>query len=210
VVFAHQDVYFPDGWFQSLARSIDALSSADPGWGVLGVYGVATSGEGAGFLYSTGLRSMVGRSLSMPVEVGSLDEVVMIIRRESGLRFDESLPGFHLYGTDICLEARRRGLRCYVVPGFCIHNSNGIAVLPVAFGQAVWYMRRKWKAQLPLRSPCILITWWSFPLWKHYLLGGLRRIFGGGRVGMRCDDPAALHARLMRERIELESVDGRA
>src|SRR3954469_7121947 len=88
IVFAHQDVFFPDGWFKSVAEKISALSTTDPDWGVLGIYGISVSGEGIGHVYSTGLRRVLGHSFDKPVEVSSLDEVVLIIRRPSGVRFD--------------------------------------------------------------------------------------------------------------------------
>jgi len=41
--------------------------------------------------------------------VQSVDEVLMLIDRNSGLRFDPSWRGFHLYGLDFCLQARSTG-----------------------------------------------------------------------------------------------------
>ena len=41
--------------------------------------------------------------------VQSVDEVFMLIDRNSGLRFDPSWQGFHLYGLDYCLQARSTG-----------------------------------------------------------------------------------------------------
>src|SRR5581483_7755635 len=92
IVFAHQDVYFPDGWFQSLAETINALSARDPHWAVLGVFGVGVDGIEAGHIYSTGIQRVLGRAFARPVEVCSLDEVVLVVRRGAGLRFDDALP----------------------------------------------------------------------------------------------------------------------
>lgn len=41
--------------------------------------------------------------------VQSIDEVFMLVDRNSGLRFDPSWQGFHLYGLDYCLQARSTG-----------------------------------------------------------------------------------------------------
>ena len=38
----------------------------------------------------------------------SFDELLIVLRRDSGLRFDEGLPGWHMYGTDIVQTARAR------------------------------------------------------------------------------------------------------
>ena len=91
------------------------------------------TGEVHGHVYSTGLRRNVGKSFESPVPVHSIDEMVIILRRDSGLHFDAELPGYHLYGTDICLQSWQRGLPCFVIDNFCLHNSNGIRRLPLAF-----------------------------------------------------------------------------
>ena len=200
IVFAHQDVYFPQGWFGSVARSIAAISAKDPDWGVLGVFGISLSGAEAGHLYSTGLRRVLGCPFEEPLEVSSLDEVVLVIRRSSGLQFDEKLPGFHLYGADICLEARQKGLKCYAISAFCVHNSNGLDQLPPAYSRAYFYMRDKWRNQLPIRTPCLAITRWGLPWFRHGLESRLAR---NRKSGARCADPATLCQQLLKEnRIE--------
>jgi len=196
IVFAHQDVYFPQGWFGSLARAIAAISARDPDWGVRGVFGISLSGAEAGHLYSTGLRRVLGCPFEEPLEVSSLDEVVLVVRRSSGLQFDEKLPGFHLYGADICLEARRMGLKCYTISAFCVHNSNGLDQLPPAYSRAYFYMRDKWRNQLPIRTPCMAITRWGLPLFRHNLESRLAR---NRKSGARCADPATLYQQLLQE-----------
>jgi len=37
LVFAHCDVYFPQGWFERLGWEVDRLSSMDPDWSVAGI-----------------------------------------------------------------------------------------------------------------------------------------------------------------------------
>jgi hypothetical protein len=196
IVFAHQDVYFPQGWFGSLARAIAAISARDPDWGVLGVFGISLFGAEAGHLYSTGLRRVLGCPFEEPLEVSSLDEVVLVVRRSSGLQFDEKLPGFHLYGADICLEARRKGLKCYAISAFCVHNSNGLDQLPPSYSSAYFYMRDKWRNQLPIRTPCMAITRWGLPLFRHNLESRLAR---NRKSGARCTDPATLYQQLLQE-----------
>ncbi len=199
MIFAHQDVFFPGGWFELLSQTIQEIAIKDPNWGVLGVYGIGMSGEAIGHIYSTGLEKVLGRPLEEPREVCSLDEVVLVVRRSSGLQFDEALPGFHLYGTDICLQARNRGLKCYVVSSFCIHNSNGLSVLPSAYTRAFLYMRRKWRGHLPITTPCMQITQCGVPLLQHNLAIWIRTVFNRHQRGKRCADPSALYSRLLRE-----------
>ena len=90
--------------------------------------------------------------------MASLDEVVLIFRKSSGLMFDEYLPGYHLYGADICAEARRQGRKSYAISAFCIHNTNIGGILPLEFWKCYLFMRRKWMNSLPIHTPCTRIS----------------------------------------------------
>ncbi len=199
VVFAHQDVYFPEGWTMDLERAILQLSEDDPGWGVLGVFGVTTSPqrELEGHCYSTGLGRVLGAPFDSPVRATSLDELTLVIRRSSGLTFDERLPGFHLYGTDICLQALTRGMRSYIIPAFCIHNSNGLAYYPTEYWRGYGYMQRKWREHLPVHTSCVTITRSSRPMFKQIIMDSAKRLFGSPRVGKRTSDVSELYKRVV-------------
>ena len=56
VVLAHQDVYLPKGWFDSLQRTLDLLSITDPNWGVLGVWGGIAEGPPGLYVLDGGRR----------------------------------------------------------------------------------------------------------------------------------------------------------
>jgi hypothetical protein len=93
-----------------------------------------------------------------PVPVQSLDELLIVLRRDSGLRFDDALPGWHLYGTDIVAAARAHGLGAYA-PGLpCIHNDRYHGGLGPDFTECYRFMQRKWAASLPLTTPVSKIT----------------------------------------------------
>lgn len=64
MVFAHQDIFFPAGWFGFLSRAIQEIAITDPNWGVLGVYGIGKSGQAIGHIYSTGLGKVLGQPLT--------------------------------------------------------------------------------------------------------------------------------------------------
>src|SRR4051812_44684234 len=120
IVFAHQDVWLPEPWLSQLETTITLLDSTDPNWGVLGCIGAVADNTGRGCVYSPG-RGVVGVPLQRPDTVQTLDELILILRKSTGLRFDASLPHFHFYGTDICLRAAQRGLKCYAIPAPCVH-----------------------------------------------------------------------------------------
>lgn len=164
VVFSHQDVYFPEGWFERLQIVCQKLSLADPSWGVVGLSGVTSEGTYAGHLWDSGLGAVCGGPFSQPREVASLDEAVLIVRRASGALFDPALPSFHLYGTDIVLEARRAGMKSYVIDLPIIHNSKPTVCLDHTYVAAYRFMVRKWKALLPWPTVIVQLTRNPLPL----------------------------------------------
>ena len=198
LVLVHQDVYLPEGWLASLRRALDLLSKVDSNWGVLGVWGVNKScDDGTGFIYCAGLMRRLGNVFEGVHEVRSLDEVLLIIRKSSKLRFDEQLPGFHMYGTDICLEARRRGMKSYAIPAFCIHNTNGYQMLPLQFWRCYLFMRQKWKPDLPIATSCTEITFGCWPMIRWNIVRAANLVLGRHRRGMRVYDPHQLYLDLM-------------
>ena len=197
VVFAHQDVYLPAGWDDCLNAAISRLSSRDPQWAVMGVFGISSARKRHGYMYCTGLQKILGQPFQDPMECLSLDEVLLVLRRSSGLSFDEQLPGFHLYGTDLCLEAQRRGLNAYIVPAFCVHNTAGMKFLPRAFWRGYFYLRRKWRDRLPIKTPCTTITRWAWPALSSVPRNFYAHYLKGEQPGKRVADPGALYARLL-------------
>ena len=101
VVFAHHDVYLPRGWDALLQRRLAEVAAIDPNWALFGPFGVALDAAHIGPVWSSSIGLIVGRVPMAPTQVQSYDEMVIVLRRSSGLRFDETLPGWHMYGTDI-------------------------------------------------------------------------------------------------------------
>jgi hypothetical protein len=158
VVFVHQDVYLPSHWLNDLGRTINALDGANKPWGVIGCFGVrANATKGLGSVYSNGW-GLQGRVINEPEKVETLDEIVLVVRKSSGLQFDGFLPYYHMYGVDLCLVARSKGLENYVMPTFCVHNTRQLLVLPAEFFACYRYIKRKWPQYLPIHSSCITIS----------------------------------------------------
>jgi hypothetical protein len=190
VIFIHQDMYLPADWLHKVAGAIRSLEETGQRWGVLGCYGV-TAGHKLGFgqTYSTGL-GVIGQPIAEPTPVDTLDEIVLILRKSSGLRFDSSVPGFHMYGPDICMEARERGLRCFAIPAFCVHNTSQLFRLPDDFRVAYRYMKRKWRRHLPIHTSCTVIERFDRDLWRQDWEQFLARVRRCQPVPMpRMDDP---------------------
>lgn len=186
IVFCHQDIFLPEAWLSELQCALDYLEREDPNWGVLGCYGETLDDNGRGYVYSSG-RGIVGRPFERPAPVQTLDEIVLILRKSSGLRFDDCLPHFHLYGTDICLRAAKMGMRSYAISAYCLHNTHQTLVLPKEFYESCKHVKRVWKDYLPIQTTCIRITRFSLPLYyrrlrEFHLRHVRQREFGGTRV----------------------------
>jgi Glycosyl transferases group 1/Glycosyltransferase like family len=163
-VCVRQDVYLPKGWDQLL---INQLCEAERRFGTIGVAGVYGVGEALaphdrarplaaeriGWVVDRGRELRDGPEL--PAAVATLDELVLVVRRDSGLQFDPAL-GFHLYGADICLQARERGVAVVALGALCHHNSKSIG-LPEAFFRSAEVFARKWSHRLPVATPCVII-----------------------------------------------------
>jgi len=120
-----------------------------------------------GHVYSSGL-GIVGNT-SEPGEVQTLDEIVLVLRKSSGLRFDEGLPHFHFYGVDICLRAAARGMKSYAISAFCIHNTYQNFNLPGEFYECCEHIRKVWKNSLPIQTTCITISQSNLPIYMRRL-----------------------------------------
>jgi hypothetical protein len=197
LVFVHQDVFLAEGWVAKFQETLEYLARYDPNWGVLGMWGMSPSGGGVGYLYCTAGIRLLGESFHGCKEVRSLDEVLLIIRKSSGLRFDEAIGGFHMYGTDICLEAERRGMKSYAISAFGIHNSNGYGMLPWAFWRSFFQMRLKWRTALPVMAPCAEITTWCWPVLRRNVVHAANLLLKRHKVGRRIPDPAQLYRELV-------------
>lgn len=192
IVFAHQDVILPEHWLFELRNAVERLDSDNPNWGVLGCWGVKSDGSFAGHIYSTGL-GILGRAFDHPVRVQTLDEVVLILRKSSGIRFDERIGGYHFYGSAVCMAASLLGRVCYAIPAFCIHNTEQLLTLPPSFYECYREFRQVWRDSLPVYTSCIRVSrlGWEmyFRRWQEFL----RQWGYTARNGKpRSPDPAAL------------------
>jgi hypothetical protein len=182
IVFSHQDILFPESWLTDLEKALAYLESADPNWGVLGCYGRTRDDGDRGYIYSLGL-GVLGGPFETPAEIQTLDEIVLIVKKSSGLRFDDSLPDFHMYGTDICMAAAKRGMKSYAIPAFCVHNTTFNLVLPRAFYDCYKHVQRTWSESLPIQTTCIRITKAGLPMYERRLHEFYLRHIRHKRVG---------------------------
>jgi hypothetical protein len=132
-----------------------------------------------------------------PLSAVSFDELVLVVRKSSGLRFDERLPSFHMYGTDIAQRARSAGLGSYIIDAPVIHNSLPVRSLGGGYAAAYRAMQHIHAERLPIPTCIVPLTKWGVALKKSRIqrtIHGLRRGFERGDA--RNADPAALAASL--------------
>jgi hypothetical protein len=181
VVCIHQDVWLPPGWDVRLTQEIHEAERRFGPIGLARVYGVGDviarpdptqplASERTGWVVDRGRLLRDGPEL--PARVATLDELLLVVRRDSGLRFDPAL-GFHLYGADICLQARERGLAVVALGAHCHHNSRHVGLWD-GFHESAAVFARKWSHRLPVATSCVIID-----------RGGEIKILGNATPGPR-------------------------
>lgn len=153
VCYLHEDVYLPDSFMPDLIKAIEA---APKDWGVLGVAGTRLSPgkEIHGYILDRG--KPWGRPFDEPIEVDTLDELLLITRGD--IRFDEQFP-LDFYGADICMQAKEQGLKNYVIPAFVEHNSTRqMGQRTKSFFESQAKFRAKWINRLPIVTTCATIV----------------------------------------------------
>ncbi|MGL4320605.1 MAG: hypothetical protein ACRCS3_07050 [Paracoccaceae bacterium] len=188
LIFAHHDVYLPPGWDTLLHRRIAELNALDPSWALFGSFGVGLDHSHIGPVWSSSIGQIVGRVPLAPQPVQSFDELLIIMRRDAGLRWDESLPGWHMYGTDIVATAHAAGRTAYAGALPCIHNDRYHEALGDDYRACYRYMQRKWAGHLPLRTPITKISRSGLHLWRDLRAA---RKSAGFRAGMAVDTDTA-------------------
>lgn len=162
LVWVHQDVVLPPGWQQQWAAQLSLALQRWPRLAVAGVYGLRQSGPAgaairAGHVVDRG--TLLREPAPLPHAADSLDELLVAVRVDSGLRFDPAL-GFDFYGTDVCLQALEQGYTCAVLDACCEHHSSTprSGVMPrrlidrIARNGAAF--EQKWAHRLPLCTSC--------------------------------------------------------
>jgi hypothetical protein len=193
IIFVHQDVYFPETWFSGLKKSLSYLEKEKISWGVLGCFGSRPGGAGGiGRVYTNGM-GFHGHEIDKPEPVQTLDEIVLVIRKSSGLRFDPTLPHFHMYGTDICMSAKERGMMSYAIPAFCVHNTNQLVNLPKEFYNCYRHVKSRWSKYLPIYTSCITISRFDGELRLRTIREAYKRLLSKSNMpAYRVEDPRSL------------------
>ncbi|MEX0153018.1 hypothetical protein [Microbacterium sp. LMI1-1-1.1] len=192
VVYAHQDVYLPTGFFDILARQLAELEETDPAWAVVGAIGRDAALEDKGEVWSTDRGMVVGRPIAGPAPIECLDECLLVLSRRALPFVDTALPHFHLYGVDIVQNAKRAGATSYALPMRIVHHAKPITSLGGGYALAHRYMRRKWRARLPLTTLIAPLERVPWKLWKMRLGARVRSNVPARHPYGQATDPVAI------------------
>ncbi|HSI11444.1 MAG TPA: hypothetical protein VK961_05345, partial [Chthoniobacter sp.] len=123
LILCHQDIRLnPEHNIEQLTAALEHLDQVDPSWMVAGNAGFDFGG---GHVLNLDDPGGCGRDKRLPRRVLSLDENLLILKAGTALKASADLEGFHLYGTDLCLNAFLAGGAAYVIDFLIIHLSPG-------------------------------------------------------------------------------------
>jgi len=158
VVLVHQDVYLPAGWPARMVSQWRLAERHGGPIGIGGVFGVLDRRVPFDAIGHVVHRDRLLAHRTLPADVDGLDELLMVVPRDTPLRVDAEL-GWHLYGTDLALQAQERGLRTVVVDALCHHNSLTGRV-PWTYRESERVLARKWEKMLPVHTNLSSIGSW--------------------------------------------------
>jgi hypothetical protein len=123
IILCHQDVLLIGDGRAELEARLAMLDRNHSDWALAGNAGgtedrrlVLRISDPHGENQSTG---------DFPERVVSLDENFIVLKRASGVMPSRDLSGFHLYGTDLCNNARATGHSAWVIDFHVRHLSRG-------------------------------------------------------------------------------------
>ena len=165
-LLAHQDVYLPEGFLDRAVERLNDLEDSAPNWMVAGPYGVRKDGSHIGRVWDVNMGLELGETDFEPTAIESLDELLLILKRQPDFEFDRKLPHFHLYGTDLVQSAWARGMSAWAVELPVVHNNRPYSSLGGGYVAGYKYARRKWRHRLPIFTTICEISYNPIPLWR--------------------------------------------
>lgn len=122
VLLCHQDLRLLNEGRIELEKCLQELDRLDENWALAGNAGGTDTGVVLRISDPHGDDQRIG---TFPALVHSLDENFIVVRRSAMIAPSHDLCGFHLYGTDLCLQAATRGMSAYVIDFHLQHLGRG-------------------------------------------------------------------------------------
>ncbi len=183
LVFMHQDILLetPTAW-QELLGYFNSGYSLIGVSGMRKVYPFMMSNVTTGTHDPHAAANWICTKVRKPTKVETFDECFFAMTREvyDLLRFDEVLcDNWHMYGVDLCLSAKERGISAWVVPikmhhqsGGCINKAFVYNLLAVIQKHRIVWMAAPCYHFLAVK-PCVWLLYYYWQL--VYRLAGKKR-----------------------------------
>jgi hypothetical protein len=158
VLLCHQDVYFARSFGHRLARWLDEVPAEQRCRTLVGFAGVGVNAQRQGYEPAGFVIDRTRRFDHAACEHAvSIDELALVLPRESLLRIDASL-GWHLWATDLCLQAIcMHKFFARIVRSPLFHNSHSDHQLPAAFHASAARLLAKHADFGPIHTLCGVI-----------------------------------------------------
>lgn len=123
IIICHQDILINEDDISDLRTRLKELDLKDSNWAICSNSGAAGPNHVVYHISypDKGLMSK-GR---FPIKVAAIDENFILVKNKAQLKVSNDLNGFHLYGTDLCLQAELNGFSAYAIAFNLTHKSYG-------------------------------------------------------------------------------------
>jgi hypothetical protein len=126
IILCHQDIELIDDDANALLHKINELDQKDKNWAVAGNAGHDLSGK-----LAIRISDKFGENQNsgkFPHSVTTLDENFLLLKKTALIAPSIDLNGFHLYGTDICLQSILSGQSVWVIDFHLWHKCGELKV----------------------------------------------------------------------------------
>jgi hypothetical protein len=168
IIICHQDILLDFDSIDVLRLRIDELNSMDPNWAVLGNAGFENFNSKAVCISDPyGDFQRLG---CFPMKCKSLDENFLVIKSEANIAASHDLIGFHLYATDLCLNANSLGWNSYVIDFHLRHKGAG-TIDNLFLNSKVEFIKkhRKNRNSYAIRTTCTMLIITGSNLFNFFL-----------------------------------------
>lgn len=160
ILFCHQDVFFEAGAGPLIEAALAKIPESEARSTVIGFIGLNAGSTLGGFRIVGHVTDIRDRGNGPIVLDGpetetaeSIDELAVILHRDSKLEIDSAL-GWHLWATDLCLQALDRGGKARVIRAPVIHNTTSPFTLPPEFSESAQVLLKKHRGRKTIVSLC--------------------------------------------------------